>query len=71
MALGLSSPWVRGILVPRRGIEPTSPALPGRFLTTGPPGKSHFNLLFQELCEDRTIAVVILSRGEAEANLNN
>ena len=25
---------------PRPGIEPTSPALAGRFLTTGPPGKS-------------------------------
>ena len=29
-----------GILVPQPGIEPVSPALPGRFLTTGPPGKS-------------------------------
>ena len=28
-----------GILVPEPGIEPTSPALVGRFLTTGPPGK--------------------------------
>ena len=30
----------RGILVPPPEIEPTSPALEGRFLTTGPPGKS-------------------------------
>ena len=29
-----------GILVPRPGMKPTSPALEGRFLTTGPPGKS-------------------------------
>ena len=29
-----------GILVPQPGIEPTSPALQGIFLTTGPPGKS-------------------------------
>ena len=29
-----------GILVPRAGIEPTSSALQGGFLTTGPPGES-------------------------------
>ena len=29
-----------GILVSRPGMEPASPALQGRFLTTGPPGKS-------------------------------
>ena len=29
-----------GIIVPQPGMEPTSPALEGRFLTTGPPGKS-------------------------------
>ena len=37
-----------GILVPRPGIEPASPALEGGFLTTGPPGKSqgpHFLLI--------------------------
>ena len=42
---GLSCPVACGILVPRPGIEPTSPALEGRFFTTGPPGKSH-SLLF-------------------------
>ena len=36
-ALGLVGP---GILVPRPGMEPTSPALGGGFLTPGPPGKS-------------------------------
>ena len=40
-AHGLSScPVACGILVPQPGIEPASPALEGRFLTTGPPGKS-------------------------------
>ena len=29
-----------GILPPGPGIQPTSPALEGRVLTTGPPGKS-------------------------------
>ena len=35
----LSCPSARGILVPRPGVEPMPPALEGRFLTTGPPGK--------------------------------
>ena len=39
-ACGLSCPVACGILVPRPGIEPASPALEGGFLTTGPPGKS-------------------------------
>ena len=39
-AYGLSCPEACGILVPRPGIEPVSPALEGGFLTTGPPGKS-------------------------------
>ena len=37
---GLVAPQHVRVLVPRPGIEPTSPALGGRFLTTGPPGKS-------------------------------
>ena len=36
----LSYSRVCGILVLLSGIEPTSPAWQGRFLTTGPPGKS-------------------------------
>ena len=36
----LVSPQACGILVSPPGIEPTSPALQGRLLTTGPPGKS-------------------------------
>ena len=40
---GLSCPMACRILVPRTGIKPTVLALQGRFLTTGPPGKSlHF-----------------------------
>ena len=34
-----------GILVPRPGIEPASPALEGGFFTTGPPGKSRLHSL--------------------------
>ena len=36
----LSCSMACGILVPWPGTEPMSPALPGRLLTTGPPGKS-------------------------------
>ena len=35
-----------GVLVPRPGIEPMSPALEGRFVTTGPPGKSQEGIAF-------------------------
>ena len=44
VAHGLSCSAARGILVSRPGIEPASPALQGRFLTTGPPGKSHWQI---------------------------
>ena len=40
MVCGLSCPAACGILVPRPGIKPESPALEGGFFTTGPPGKS-------------------------------
>ena len=40
VARGRSCPAACGILVPRPGIEPESPVLEGRFLTTGLPGKS-------------------------------
>ena len=33
-----------GILAPQGGIEPAPPALKGKVLTTGPPGKSHFKV---------------------------
>ena len=38
--LGLGCPEIFGILVPQPGMKPMSPALEGRILTTGPPGKS-------------------------------
>ena len=41
----LSFPETCGILVPCRGIEPVIPAFQGRFLSTGPPGKSWVSLL--------------------------
>ena len=40
VACELSCPVACGFLVPWPGIEPTSPALEGGFLTTGPRGKS-------------------------------
>ena len=43
-ALLLHSKWNP----PRPGIEPTSPALVGGFLTTGPPGKSPRYILQRE-----------------------
>ena len=36
----LSCPEACGISVPQPWIKPMSPALEGRFITTGPPGKS-------------------------------
>ena len=40
VACRLSCSTACGILVPQPGIEPASPALQSRFLTSGPPGKS-------------------------------
>ena len=40
VASGLRGPEAGGVLVLQPGIEPTSPALEGGFLTTGPPGKA-------------------------------
>ena len=37
-----------GILLPRPGIKPVSPVSQGRFLTTGPPGKSHLKGLLTD-----------------------
>ena len=44
-AHGLSCTAACGILVPRPGIEPVSPALEGGFFTTAPPGKSQVVIL--------------------------
>ena len=40
LAHGLSCSAACGILAPQPVIERVSPALQGKFLTTGPPGKS-------------------------------
>ena len=47
-ACTLSCPTACAILVPCPGLEPAPPALQGRFLTIGPPGKSLFYLFSQE-----------------------
>ena len=44
-ARGLCCPSACGILVPRPGIKPASPALQEGFLTTGPPEKTPYRLL--------------------------
>ena len=49
MSNGLSCPTTCGILVPWLGIEPASPALQGRFLTSGPPGKFIHTVYFGNL----------------------
>ena len=49
VADGLSCPTACGILVPRSRIEPTSPALRGEFLNTGPLGKSQDSLLLKTI----------------------
>ena len=46
VARELSCPTACGILVPQAGMEPASPALEGRFLTTRPPGKSLLSCLY-------------------------
>ena len=46
-AHGLSCSVAHEVLVPRPGIEPPSPALQGRFLTTGPPGKSWWDVFWR------------------------
>ena len=48
-ANGLSCPSACGIFVSQQVIKPASPALEGRFLTTGQPGKSHWSLGFKNL----------------------
>ena len=43
--------------LPRPGLEPVSPALAGRFLTTGPPGKP-YAILHNELEHPRNLVSV-------------
>ena len=56
---GLNCPAACGILVPRPGIESTSPELEGRFFTAGPLGKSLF-LLLMEYCSYFTDVIASL-----------
>ena len=50
----LSCPAACGILVPQPEMEPMSPALEGRFLTTGPCGKSpSFSLVLKTASYNR------------------
>ena len=61
---GLSCPTTCEILGPR--IEPVSPALGGGFLTTCPPGKSHFSPFICPLCPT---AVSVLVQGRYSINI--
>ena len=45
---GLCCSAACGILVPRPGLEPVSPALQGGFVTTGPPVKSQADCNFKQ-----------------------
>ena len=56
-----------GVLVPWPGVEPTSPALQGRFLTTGPPGKSLSSifLIFAVLVDEKS-SIFYLKSGKFE-----
>ena len=47
-----------GILVPRPGIEPALPALEGKVLTTGPPGKSQ-TLLYKGMIWKSLISLTL------------
>ena len=59
---GLRVPMACGTFVPQSGMEPMSPALEGRFLTTGAPGRSLkdvFNSLIFQLFQ-----MVLVQSGE-------
>ena len=47
----LGWPTAYGLLVPQPGIKPVSPALEGKFLITGPPGKSLEMIFFKGTLE--------------------
>ena len=61
---GPGAQLLRGIWdIPGPGLEPVSPALTGGFLTTAPPGKSHYRFLHKHpgLCATRlTVAWVLI-----------
>ena len=53
---GLCCSVACGILVPQAGVEPVSFALVGKFLTTGPAGKSQSVVYFS--CQDTRVRMV-------------
>ena len=71
MAHELSSPMAGGMSVCGPGIEPMSLELAGRFLTTGPPGKS----LHKHFCHPSKIIIASLTStvpsNESSKNNNN
>ena len=64
--MGLSCPPACGILVPRPGIKPTTFALEGGFLTTGPPGKSLPSL---KSSQQRVVVLTLQVEEEAPGGL--
>ena len=70
----LSCPLACRILVPRPRIKPMSPALAGRFLTPGPPGKSlpcSFGLFTLEGASCHAVRMVTSRREEARSPDNS
>ena len=59
VARGLSWSAACGILAPLPGFKPTSPALQGGFLTTGPPGKSLSLHFYKEIKSAQTLAKIL------------
>ena len=55
MAQGLSFSLACGILVPRLGIKLASSAFQGRFLITGPPGKSPTMIFLKYILQIRRL----------------
>ena len=52
----LSCPEACGILVPQPGIQPTSPALQGRFLTSGPPVNSQEHFILTDIISNSKVS---------------
>ena len=71
VAHGLSYPKAHGIFVSQPGIEPAFPALEGRFLTTGPPGKSlHAFILHHSILDvEKTVTSVRIALCSLEQSL--
>ena len=52
--------------LPRPGLEPVSPALAGRFLTTAPPGKPQTDTLMSTLRGCKIILTIICAYGNKD-----